>query len=383
VPTVRADEGDADVVTVVVLVVLAALANACALVLLRKAVLDDSAAPWFSLRQLWSLLHRPVWAGGMATIFIGFALQATALSIGAVSAVQLIIILELPFTLILGSFVLGGSLRVGEWTAVATMTLGVALLLSMLDPQGGDPYSTGLTVWILAALLTVAVIAGLVLLGRRRDGAAKAALMGVATGMASGLIAVLTNAVLTAAVGGGIRGVFTTWWTYLLILTVPVGFFLLQGALQAGRLVASQPGITLANPLVAAVWGIGIFGEHVRTGAWLIGALLGAVLIGGWCGAALPLSAAPTAAAALARDARAAWAWLLANALIRRGDRLLGTHKVQRRATRRACQCSKGLGETRRNRATRKATVAKRAEQGAVEPGQLGVGWCRRSTVAS
>jgi hypothetical protein len=101
---------------------------------------------------------------------------------------------------------------------------------------------------ILAALLTVAVIAGLVLLGRRRDGAAKAALMSVATDMASGLIAVLTNAVLIAAVGGGIRGVFTTWWTYLLILTVPVGFFLLQGALQAGRLVASQPGITFGQP---------------------------------------------------------------------------------------------------------------------------------------
>jgi len=49
--------------------------------------------------------------------------------------------------------------------------------------------------------------------------------------------------------------VFTAWWTYLLIVSVPVGFFLLQSALQAGRLVASQPGITLANPLVAAVWG--------------------------------------------------------------------------------------------------------------------------------
>ncbi|MDQ3988377.1 MAG: hypothetical protein M3291_04120 [Actinomycetota bacterium] len=97
------------------------------------------------------------------------------------------------------------------------------------------------------------MITGLVLLGRRRDGAAKAALFGVATGATSGLIAVLTNAVLTAA-DGGIGGVFTTWWTSLLILTVPVGFFLLQGALQAGRLVASQPGIPLANPLVAAVW---------------------------------------------------------------------------------------------------------------------------------
>lgn len=216
----------------------------------------------------------------MATIFIESGLQATALSIGAVSAVQLIITLELPYTLILGSFVLGGSMRVREWTAVGAMTLGVILLLYMLQPQGGDPYSTGPTVWILAAVLTVAVIVGLVLLGRRRAGAAKAALIGVATGMASGLIAVLTNAVLTTAASGGIRGVFTTWWTYLLILTVLVGFFLLQGGLQAGGLIASRPGITLANPLVAAVWGIGIFGEHVRTGGWPIRALLGAVLTG-------------------------------------------------------------------------------------------------------
>jgi hypothetical protein len=50
-------------------------------------------------------------------------------------------------------------------------------------------------------------------------------------------------------------------------------------ALQAGRPVASQPGITLANPLVAAVWGIGIFGEHVRTGGRLVGAAAGMGLI--------------------------------------------------------------------------------------------------------
>lgn len=264
----------------VVLVVLAALSNAGALVLLRKASLSEPAAASFSVRQLWTLLHRPVWAAGMAAIFLGFALQATALSVGAVSMVQLILVLELPFTLILGSIVLGGSLRTQGWTAIATMTVGVVLLLSMLEPRGGDPYSTGLTVWIISATATVALIAGLVLLGRRRNGSAKAALFGVATGAASGLIAVLTNAVLAAAAGGGISGVFTTWWTYLLLLTIPAGFFLLQSALQAGRLVASQPGITLANPLIAAVWGIGIFNEDVRTGGWLIAATLGVVLIG-------------------------------------------------------------------------------------------------------
>ena len=43
--------------------------------------------------------------------------------------------------------------------------------------------------------------------------------------------------------------------------------------------MASQPGITLASPLVAAVWGIGIFGEHVRTRGWLVGAAAGMGLI--------------------------------------------------------------------------------------------------------
>ena len=91
----------------VVLVVLAALSTAGALVLLRKASLSEPAAASLSVRRLWTLLHRPVWAAGMAAIFLGFALQAAAPSVGAVSMVQLILVLELPFTLILGSIVLG------------------------------------------------------------------------------------------------------------------------------------------------------------------------------------------------------------------------------------------------------------------------------------
>jgi drug/metabolite transporter (DMT)-like permease len=263
---------------ILILVLLAALANAAALVMLRKAALNEPAAPSFSLNQLWTLLHRRVWAAGIATLLAASTLQATALSIGAVSQVQLIIILELPLTLVLASITLGGSLRTREWTAIAAMTAGVALLLYTLEPHGGDPYEAGLTVWIVAATLTVATIAGLALLGRRRHGATKSMLYGVATGATSGLIAVLTSAVLTAA-AGGISGVFTTWWTYLLILAVPAGFLLLQNAMQAGRLVASQPGITLANPLVAAVWGVGVFGEDVRTGYWLIGAAAGIAFI--------------------------------------------------------------------------------------------------------
>ncbi|MDP8971279.1 MAG: DMT family transporter [Actinomycetota bacterium] len=262
----------------VVLVMLSALANASALVLLRKAALAEPSAPSFSLRQLWTLLRRPIWATGMVMIVVGFLLQAAALTVGAVSMVQLLLVMELPFTLILSSVVLGGALRLREWTAVAAMMSGLMLLLYTLAPSGGNPYSTGLTLWVISATLTMAVIATLVIVGRRR-GVVKAALYGAATGMASGLVAVLVKAVVSAINADGISGVFTTWWTYLLVLTGSVAFFLLQSALQAGRLVASQPGITLANPLVAMVWGIGVFGEEVRTGVWLVGAVGGAVLI--------------------------------------------------------------------------------------------------------
>jgi hypothetical protein len=59
----------------------------------------------------------------------------------------------------------------------------------------------------------------------------------------------------------------------------PAGFVLLQNALRAGRLVASQPGMTLANPLVAVGWGVTAFGERVNTAGWLVLAGFGAGLM--------------------------------------------------------------------------------------------------------
>jgi hypothetical protein len=53
--------------------------------------------------------------------------------------------------------------------------------------------------------------------------------------------------------------------------------------MDAGPLLATEPGPTLANPLVAIAWHVRVlvFDERVRTGSWLIGAVLGALLLGG------------------------------------------------------------------------------------------------------
>jgi hypothetical protein len=84
---------------------------------------------------------------------------------------------------------------------------------------------------------------------------------------------------VTSAVGQGLGAVLATWQTWAVLVVSAAAFLLLQHALRAGRLVASQPGITLANPLVAAAWGVFVFHEQVRAGWWLLGAGLGAALL--------------------------------------------------------------------------------------------------------
>jgi drug/metabolite transporter (DMT)-like permease len=273
--------GPALTLLAIVLAVLAAGANASASVLQRKAARTEPDSQSFSIGLLWDLAHRPVWIAGILTVLVGFLLQAAALGSGTIVLVQPLLVLELPFTLLIASRVLGGGVNAREWTAIICMAAGVALLLAGLAPHGGNPNTVGLPLWIGGLVVTVLAVAGFVAAGMRRPPTVRAALLGIATGIAFGFTAVLVKAITGAFAAGGLTGVFTSWQTYVLVVAGPGGFFLLQNALQAGRLVASQPGMTLMNPATAIVWGIAILGERVRVGELLALAALGAVLLAG------------------------------------------------------------------------------------------------------
>ncbi len=265
---------------VITLVLLAAAVGALGLVLLRKATETEPPRSGFSLSLLWLLIRRrPVWAAGLGAIVASFALQIAALANGPVSLVQLVVVMELPFALILSAVLLGGRLKAREWSALVVMTVGVVTLLLSLAPGGGDPTAVSLISWLVGLTLTLGVIVA-ALAGARwtTRPAVATALAGVAAGVSAGLGAVLVKPVAAAAAGGP-GAVVATWQTWVLLAVGAGGFFLLQNALQSGRLVASQPGITLANPLIATVWGVGLFHEQVRGGWWLAGAALGAALL--------------------------------------------------------------------------------------------------------
>jgi hypothetical protein len=47
--------------------------------------------------------------------------------------------------------------------------------------------------------------------------------------------------------------------------------FLTQAALNAGPLIAAQPGLTLSDPLISVLWGVLAFHEQVRQGWFILG----------------------------------------------------------------------------------------------------------------
>lgn len=262
-----------------VLAVLAALGNAMASVLQRKADRNEPEGQAGGITLLWHLVHRPAWLGGIAAQLVAFLVQAAALSTGAIAVVQPILVLELAFTLVLASMVFHTRLHVREWTAIAGMTIGLASLLFALQPGGGDPHRASATGWSTGIAVSLALAGLFAALGYRTHGLRRAAYLGIATGIGFGFIAALVAGIGAAYGANGIGGLFSAPQTYLVIVCGPGFFFLLQKTLQAGRLVASQPALTLTNPIVSVAFGVAVFHEHFRTGAWLILALFGAALI--------------------------------------------------------------------------------------------------------
>ena len=263
----------------VVLVLLATIANAMALVLQRKAAQDSARSRGISAGTLRDMVQRPAWLVGTSIFCVAVGLQAVALSLGSIALVQPVLVMELPFTLLLGWFVLGGALRRREWIAVGIMSVGLVVLLVSLQPSGGDALGAGAVTWILGTIVTLGLLGGASAIAERSLPVARAAWYGIAAGIGSGFVAVIVKAMSEALAIGGISGVLTTWQSYLLLPVAPAAFLTLQYALRAGRLLASQPGLILGNPLLSSTWGIWLLGEEVNGGAALLGGFFGAGLM--------------------------------------------------------------------------------------------------------
>ena len=266
-----------------VLAVLAACANATSSVLQRRANRKVPKKQNLSWRLIWSLLHQPVWFSGIAAICAGFLLQATALDKGQLSSVEPILILELPLTLVLASRIFGQPMRGREWASAGAMTAGLGALLFLLQPSAGRSDSIRWYIWVIGIAANLALVGALVMLGRRASpqdsgGAYRAGLLGVAAGANFGLTAALMKG-MTTTLSGGLGQLLTSWQIYGMIAAGLLGMFLVQSAMNAGGLLAAQPGLTLADPVLSVLWGVLVFGETVRGGGFIVGEVISLAVV--------------------------------------------------------------------------------------------------------
>jgi drug/metabolite transporter (DMT)-like permease len=266
-------------VIAIVLAVLAAGCNALSSVAQRKANRDESRRRRFGPSLLLHLLGRPAWLLGFAAMVMSFFLQAAALKVGTLSAVEPVLVLELPLALVLSAIFLHHPLRRRDWISGLAMAVGLAALIAALDPRGGHAGTLPTPTVLVAGGTTLAAIAALVAAAWWGPKQSRTALLGAAAGSGFGLTASLIKTTVARLPMHGFVGLFTSWETYALVATGLLSVGLVQAALNTGTLVAAQPGITLLDPLVALLWGTLVAGEDTRTGFALVFAAAGGILI--------------------------------------------------------------------------------------------------------
>jgi drug/metabolite transporter (DMT)-like permease len=251
----------------VILALFTSLSNASASVLQRRAASQESSSRSMHLSLIADLARRKVWLAGIGLVIAAALFQASALAAGPVALVQPIFIIELPLALLLASFVMRRRIPRRVWIAVAAVTVGLGTGLAVAQPSGGaDHAAPGL--WVLALIAVGAFEVVLISAALRVRGEPRAALLGLAAACGYALTAALLKEAV-AALDRGPAAFFTTWQLYGTAVAGVGALFLLQNALQAGTLVASQPMLTVGDALISISLGVVLFGEQVRTGWWL------------------------------------------------------------------------------------------------------------------
>jgi drug/metabolite transporter (DMT)-like permease len=263
----------------VLFAVLAAVSNAVGTVLQRQAALIVPQSNGYRLRLMLDLLRTPVWFGGILGVIFAALFQALALVTGPLAVVQPIFVLELPFALLVSGLVFRKRMPRQGWVSVALIVVGLGTALFAASPSGGD-LQPSMTLWVLAlascggamVLLAVAAL-------RRPVGPARAVCLGTAAAIGYALTAALMKSATDTLDHQGVAAFFESWQTYGFAAVGVCALFLLENAMQAGPLVASQPALTLGDAMISLSLGVTLYNESVRTGWWLLPEILGAGLV--------------------------------------------------------------------------------------------------------
>ncbi|MEV0266445.1 hypothetical protein AB0I49_34580 [Streptomyces sp. NPDC050617] len=218
------------------------------------------------------------YVAGLGLDGLGFLLELVALRSLPIYAVGAALAASLAVTAVVAARVLRVRLSGVEWAAVAVVCGGLAMLGLASGAEGDRTGSTALRVGVLcvaAAVLGIGALAG------RLPGRARAAVLGLGSGIGFGVVEVAVRLIdgLTP------EALLANPASYALLVGGGAAFLLLTSALQRGSVTAATAGMVIGETVGPALVGVAWLGDRTRAGltplavAGFVLAILGALAL--------------------------------------------------------------------------------------------------------
>lgn len=245
--------------------VLLSLASAAvyglAAVLQHQAAVREAPELSMRTRLLVRLARRPRWLVGNLLDVVGYGCQFLALRRGSLPLVEPLLVLSLVFALPVAARLDHRRVSATDLSLAGLVVAGLALFLGLARPGAGHPHASPLAWATLAA--AIAVSCGASVLAARRWPRRRAVLLAAGSGIAFGYVAAVTERT-GHLLDAGVAHTLASWEPYALVAAAAVALLLTQSAFHTGALRLSLPTLTVAQPVVAVVIGVVVFGERLH-----------------------------------------------------------------------------------------------------------------------
>lgn len=205
------------------------------------------------------LVSNPIWLIGIILFGTAFLLHLVALKFGSVAVVQPLIVTELIFIPPFSALISHAKISGKDWLAIIAVTVGLAGFLIIAAPTEGIN-NAPTSAWITVIVLYAVVMGALYGSGSRLGLVGRAALFGLAAGLANALLAVVAK----GAFGASAVSFFTNplVWITVLLCVVTVGTTAL--AFSKGPITISSPAMIAINPIASTLTAMWLFQVSIR-----------------------------------------------------------------------------------------------------------------------
>ena len=203
---------------------------------------------------------------GFALDGFGFVLQVFALRLVPIYVVGAALAASIAVTALAAAWMLSARLSRTEWTAVAVVCAGLAMLGLAAGPQGSGRGPAGLA-WALLGVVGMVFLAGAV--GGRLADRPRALALGVGAGTGFGVVEVGVR--LIDPIDPTKAAFYADPALYAVIAGGVAGFLLLTSALHRGSLTTAVAGVVVGETIAPALIGVLWLGDRTREGfGWMV-----------------------------------------------------------------------------------------------------------------